>query len=76
MTNADKFTVEILDDGTFKITTDPISAANHVNADNFVKEMFRHAGGPVEIRHRHGDKKHVHRFAHADEVKLEHGHKH
>lgn len=73
----DKFTLEILPDGSFKVTTDKVSDANHINAENFIKEMFRHAGGEVEIRHRHGRQDHVHRFAHADAVKLDsHGHKH
>jgi hypothetical protein len=58
--SADKFKIEILADGTLKITTDRVSAANHQNADNFIREMFKAAGGEVEIQHRHGKKIHVH----------------
>jgi hypothetical protein len=71
--NADKFTVQILDDGTLKITTDRVSAANHVNADNFIRELFRKAGGAVEIQHRHGKKIHVHAGADMAAVELEAG---
>lgn len=74
--NQDKFNIEILPDGSMKITTDKVSDANHVQAENLIKEMFRLAGGEVEIKHRHGKQQHVHRFASADAVVLEHGHKH
>jgi hypothetical protein len=44
----DKIIVEILDDGTIKTTTDPISMANHQNAESFLREMGRLAGGTVK----------------------------
>ena len=73
----DTFTIEILPDGTIKTTTDSVSAANHQNADAFIREMFRLAGGEVEIQHRHGKKIHAHKAA--DVKSLEaggHGHPH
>lgn len=62
-TAPDKFTIEILDDGTVKVTTDQVSTPNHVNAENLLKEIFRLAGGEVEIAHRHGSKVHYHKAA-------------
>lgn len=56
----DKFKVEILADGTFKVTTDKVSSANHVNAENLLREMFKLAGGPCDIKHRHGKQIHHH----------------
>ncbi len=35
----DRFTVEILEDGTIKTTTDAVSAANHDNAEQFLRAM-------------------------------------
>lgn len=74
---ADRFIVDILDDGTIKTTTDKVSAANHGNADNFIREMFRLAGGPVEIKHRHGKKIHLHSAADIQTLEAGgHGHPH
>jgi hypothetical protein len=44
----DKITIEILDDGTIKTSTDAISGANHMNAEQFLKEIGRLAGGSVK----------------------------
>ena len=41
----DRATITILEDGTIKIETDKVSAANHVNAEGFIREVFRLAGG-------------------------------
>ena len=62
---ADAFTIEILDDGTLKITTDRISMANHGNADMLIRELIKQSGGEV-VRSR----KTVHCQAH------EHFHEH
>lgn len=35
----DQISVEVLEDGTIKITTDQVSAANHVNADRMLKQL-------------------------------------
>lgn len=45
----DTIQVEILPDGTLKTETDSVSAANHCNADDFLKEMFRLSGGPSTV---------------------------
>lgn len=77
MTTPDKFTIEILPDGTIKVSTDKVSAANHVNAEKFIREMFNKAGGEVEIRHKHG--KTIHHHKASDIQSLEAGagaHKH
>lgn len=71
----DKMTIEILPDGTIKSTTDPISGANHANAEGFLREMARLAGGTVksvrrvgsDLRaalHRHTADGHTHDHSH------------
>ncbi len=60
---ADQMTVEILPDGSLKITTDPVSAANHGGAEKMLLEMFKAIGaeaGDIETKHRHGKKYHGH----------------
>lgn len=44
---ADKLTIEILQDGTIKTTADGVSAANHDNAENFLRNVSTLAGGTV-----------------------------
>ena len=44
---ADKLTLEILPDGTIKSTADGVSAANHDNAENFLRNIATLAGGKV-----------------------------
>lgn len=61
MSNPDKFEIEILADGTIKTVCDEISPASHTNAENFLKEMFRLAGGNVEVKHKHGHEHHEHK---------------
>lgn len=51
----DRIEVEILADGTIKITTDKVSAANHANAAQLMREIAELAGGPV-TSHRKGSK--------------------
>lgn len=61
-TKHDEIIIEITEDGTIKMTTDPVSAANHSNAEGFLKEMSRLAGGETK-RVKRGDKiahTHVH----------------
>lgn len=41
----DQMKIEILPDGTIKIDTDRISGPNHTNAEGFIREIFRLAGG-------------------------------
>ena len=75
-TKPDSFEIEVLPDGTLKFTTDSVSAANHGNADNFIKEMMKLAGGPVEIKHRHGKIKHHHNAESIQTLEAGHGHSH
>lgn len=41
----DTITIEILEDGTIKMSTDKISAANHGGAEMLIREMAKEAGG-------------------------------
>ena len=41
----DRLTIEILEDGTIKTTSDEVSAPNHDNAEQFLRAMARLAGG-------------------------------
>jgi hypothetical protein len=61
----DEMTIEILEDGTIKTTTNPISGANHQNAEEFLKSMARLAGGET-TRVRRNDR-HEHGHTHTDE---------
>lgn len=45
---ADKIVIEILPDGTIRTETDKISLASHSNAENFLREIGRLAGGTVK----------------------------
>lgn len=70
----DIITVTILDDGTIKTETDKISPASHLNAENFLKECFRMAGGKTTIEFKKGA--HIHEHAHTHEHGHEHTHQH
>ncbi len=55
--------IEILPDGTIKSTTDPISPANHSNAEAFFKllgELTGTVGKRTRRVHKHGTVKHSH----------------
>ena len=45
---ADEIEIEILEDGTIKVTTPTISAASHRNADEFMKLLKEYMGGEVQ----------------------------
>ena len=60
MKQSDTLTITILESGTIKIDTDPVSASNHLSAENFCKELFRLAGGEVTINHKHSKMGHSH----------------
>jgi hypothetical protein len=42
----DTIEIEILPDGTLKVSTDKVSMPNHANAEAFLRDMARLAGGP------------------------------
>ncbi len=58
----DQMTIEILPDGRVKITTDQVSPANHLNADEMLKFLARNLGGGVEVQKR--KENHVHQKGH------------
>jgi hypothetical protein len=65
----DKMMITILEDGTIKIETDKVSAANHVNAEAFVREAAKLAGGATTIKGKHahlGLGAHEHEHEHED----------
>ena len=61
----DKLVIEILEDGTIKTTTDEVGAANHDNAELFLRAMARLAGGET-TRRRRTDVKPCHTHSHSD----------
>jgi hypothetical protein len=70
----DSLTIEILEDGTIKTTSDAVSAANHENAEQFLKAMARLAGGET-IREARKDVKHGHARSHVHgKDRIRHGH--
>lgn len=50
----DKIKISILPDGTIKVETGKISGANHLGAEQFLREMSKLAGGEVTIKSKHG----------------------
>jgi hypothetical protein len=58
---ADKIEVEILADGTIKITTDPISPANHRSADELLEFISNLTGGEMTRTRRPDKKGHLHK---------------
>lgn len=57
----DKITITILEDGTIKTETDQVSNANHQNAEGFLRDIAKLAGGKVEVRKKAG---HAHTHSH------------
>ena len=57
---ADKIKITILEDGTIKTETDQVSMPNHSNAEGFLREIAKVAGGAVERRHKRGSALHSH----------------
>jgi hypothetical protein len=70
MAKIDNIEIEILEDGTIKVITDPISGPNHANADEFLKAMGRLAGGETTREKR----KDVHHHGHTHDHDHEHQH--
>ena len=69
----DRIEVEILANGSIKVTTDKISGANHTSADAVLRAVATMMGGPVtrkrridinaavhEHDHEHGEHTHTH----------------
>ena len=60
MQKVDKIEIEILADGTLKMTTDKISAPNHGNFEALIREINTMMGGEVTSKQRHGTIAHTH----------------
>lgn len=56
----DKIEIEVLADGSIKISTDRISPANHASASNLVREIQKMAGGPTKTQRKPGVPAHSH----------------
>ncbi len=62
----DTLTIEILEDGTIKTTSDVVSVANHENAEQFLSSMARLAGGETtrearkDVKHAYHSHAHLH----------------
>jgi len=50
----DRIVITILSDGTIKSETDQVSVANHSNAENFLLDVGKLAGGTVERKNKKG----------------------
>lgn len=44
----DKMEIEVLEDGSIKVSTDRISLPNHGGAEMLIKELVKAAGGEVD----------------------------
>lgn len=62
----DNLTIEILEDGTIRTTTDAVSGANHANAEQFLKYMSTLAGGETTRAAREGHQHSSHSHHHGD----------
>lgn len=60
----DRMQIEVLADGTIKVTTDEISPANHASAEQFTAEVARLAGGETTRERRTDVLEHGHSHAH------------
>jgi len=74
MPGFDEMSIEILEDGTIKTTTNPVSAANHANAEAFLQFVARMAGGET-VREKRTDTHSHHQHSHSHEHG-EHEHQH
>lgn len=62
----DNIQIEVLEDGTIKMSTDKVSMPNHANAEQFLREIARLAGGTSERKAKHGHS-HSHSHEHGGE---------
>lgn len=65
---SDKIKITILEDGTIKTETDSVSMPNHGNAESFLRDMFKLAGGNITRKAKNALHKLLHGHTH------EHGH--
>lgn len=69
MKGSDSMLVEILDDGTLKVSIDAVSSANHGSAEKLLAETIRTLGADVKTTHKHGGRAHTHSHSHNHHVK-------
>ena len=62
---SDDIQIEIMEDGTIKSSTYPISGANHANAEQFLRLMATMAGGETTRQRKAGHHHHHHQHEHA-----------
>lgn len=67
----DAIKIEILADGTIKSETDKVSAPNHTNAESFLTQMAKLAGGPAK-RVSRGDTSHKATHTHSHDETHQH----
>lgn len=72
--NDDRLTIEILEDGTIKTTSDEVSAPNHDNAEQFLRAMARLAGGETTRTAREDAPRHHHHAHDSNGKHLTQGH--
>lgn len=60
----DTMQIEILEDGTISVSTDKISAQNHVSADEFLSQVEELAGGERVVTKKKNKFAHVHTHNH------------
>jgi hypothetical protein len=68
----DKMEIEIMPDGMIKVSTDAVSAANHMSAEQFLREVARLTGGTTTRTRRGHSHGHAHDHSHGED----HGHEH
>jgi hypothetical protein len=56
----DEIIIEVLDDGSIKVTTDKVGPANHMSADKLLSFIDELAGGAVQRQKRQGTHTHAH----------------
>ena len=61
----DKIEIEILEDGTIKMSTDKVSMPNHANAEGLIRQISADAGG--EVTRTRTKKAGLHHHGHAHE---------
>lgn len=50
----DEMKIEVLEDGTIKADSGPVSPQNHMSAEAFMRNVAQAAGGKQERKHKHG----------------------
>lgn len=50
---ADTIKIQVLEDGTVKVSTDKISMANHLSAEKFLANTFTLLGGEIKRKAKH-----------------------